>query len=172
MLHLHCKAHLSTILKTLDGGAMTFNAVLKMMALVGLVTVFAEATLHSAVAESVAIGDNSGGTIADFAISTAQYRNTGTRVSFTGRCDSACTLFLSLPAEQTCISHGATFRFHAPFGVSPRAQAAAQTYLLKSYPGWVRKWIAQKHGLTSALLTMDYAFARKFLRSCDRVAIQ
>jgi uncharacterized protein YdeI (YjbR/CyaY-like superfamily) len=34
----------------------------------------------------------------------------------------------------------------------------------------VRNWIAQKHGLTRELLTMDYAFASKFMRSCDTVA--
>jgi hypothetical protein len=170
MSHLHCSALYRTNTRTLTGDMMTFNAVLKVLALVGLVSVCTIFTLRNAVAESVTIGDNSGGTIADFAISTAQYRNDGTRISFTGQCDSACTLFLSLPTAQTCVSHGATFRFHAPFGVSPRAQATATAYLLRSYPNWVRNWIAQKHGLTRELLTMDYAFASKFMRSCDAVA--
>ncbi len=119
---------------------------------------------------SVSISNNSGGTIVAYALAAADYRSAGTLVKFTGRCDSACTLFLGLPASQTCISQGAFFRFHAPFGVSAQAQRTAQAYLMRKYPGWVRGWIARNHGLSSQLMTMDYSYASKFIRSCDAVA--
>lgn len=119
---------------------------------------------------SVSISNNSGGSIAMFALSAAEYRSSGTLVKFTGRCDSACTLFLGLPSQQTCVSKGAFFRFHAPFGVSAAAQRTAQTYLMHKYPSWVRSWIAHNRGLTRELITMDYAYASKFMSSCDRVA--
>jgi hypothetical protein len=119
---------------------------------------------------TVSISNNSGGTIADFALSAAEYQSAGTLVQFDGRCDSACTLFLGLPSHQTCINQGAYFRFHAPFGVSARAQRIAQAYLMHKYPGWVRAWIGRNNGLTSQLVTMDYGYASKFIRTCDRVA--
>ena len=119
---------------------------------------------------SVSIANNSGGVIAQYAISAADYRNSGTFVKFTGRCDSACTLFLALPADQTCVASGAYFRFHAPFGVSDHAQRMAQNYLMSRYPTWVRQWINQKSGLTHQLITMDYNYASRFMRTCDVVA--
>ena len=118
---------------------------------------------------SVSISNNSGGTIAEFAIDAADYRSSGTLVKFTGRCDSACTLFLSLPSSQTCVSSGAIFRFHAPFGVSARAQRTAQAYLMAKYPGWVRSWIKSKHGLTNQLISMNSSYASQFMRSCDSI---
>lgn len=67
--------------------------------------------------ESVSISNNDGGMIAHFALQLVQFRNHGTLVKFSGRCDSACTLFLSLPEHQTCIASGAYFRF--PRSVRP-----------------------------------------------------
>lgn len=119
---------------------------------------------------TVFIRNNSGGMIAKYAMIAANYRNTGTQVNFVGRCDSACTLFLGLPASQTCVSRGAYFRFHSPFGVSARQQGMAQDYLLRKYPDWVRQWIGQRNGLTRQLKTMDYSYASKFMRTCDAVA--
>jgi hypothetical protein len=119
---------------------------------------------------SVSIANNSGGNIVDFAMDAAGYREAGTMVRFTGRCDSACTLFLGLPAQQTCVSKGAYFRFHAPFGVSDRAQRTAQAYLMHKYPSWVRAWIGHNNGLTHQLITMDYNYASRFMPTCDVVA--
>jgi len=64
---------------------------------------------HRSSRKSVSIFNNSGGKIVLFALKLAQYRDAGTLVRFSGRCDSACTLFLSLPKQQTCISPGAYF---------------------------------------------------------------
>jgi hypothetical protein len=119
---------------------------------------------------TVTISDNPGGSIAVFALSAAEYRSAGTQVKFTGSCDSACTLFLGLPSAQTCVTSGAAFRFHAPFGVSGNSQKMAQEYLMLKYPDWVRSWISRNNGLTEQLITMDYSYARKFMRSCDIVA--
>ena len=119
---------------------------------------------------SISISNNSGGNIAEYALSAAEYRSSGTLVKFTGRCDSACTLFLGLPSHQTCLSRGAFFRFHAPFGVSASAQRMAQAYLMRKYPGWVRAWISHNRGLTHNLITMDYSYASRFMTSCDSVA--
>ena len=119
---------------------------------------------------SVSISNNSGGNIAAFAVAVARYRGAGTLVMFNGRCDSACTLFLGLPAHQTCISRGAFFRFHSPSAGSMRSERLAQAYLMRKYPSWVRAWIARKNGLTHRLITMNYNYASQFMQTCDAVA--
>ena len=119
---------------------------------------------------SVSISNNSGGKIASFAVAVARYREAGTLVMFNGRCDSACTLFLGLPARQTCISHGAYFRFHSPSASSMRSEKIAQAYLMRKYPDWVRAWIASKNGLTHKLITMNYNYASQFMQTCNSVA--
>ncbi len=119
---------------------------------------------------TVSISNNSGGNIAAFAVAVARYRGAGTLVMFNGRCDSACTLFLGLPARQTCISRGAFFRFHSPSAGSMRSERLAQAYLMRKYPNWVRAWIARKNGLTHQLITMNYDYASQFMQTCNSVA--
>jgi hypothetical protein len=139
------------------------------LCLMGLAYAHAEAIGQSSNQKTVSIANNSGGNIAVFALVAAEYQTTGTLVKFDGRCDSACTLFLGLPAQQTCINRGAIFRFHAPHGVSARSQKTAQAYLMQKYPKWVRAWINSQNGLGRNLITMDYSHARKFMRSCDAI---
>ena len=121
---------------------------------------------------SVSIANNSGGNIASFAVEAASYRNAGTMVRFSGRCDSACTLFLGLPTIQTCVSQGAYFRFHSPSAGSARSEHIAQNYLMRKYPGWVRNWIAQHNGLSHQLITMDYSTASQHMQTCNSFASQ
>jgi hypothetical protein len=118
----------------------------------------------------VLISNNSGGNIAAFAADAAGYRDSGTRVQFTGRCDSACTLFLGLPSRQICVAPGAYFRFHSPSGASASAEHVAQNYLMRKYPGWVRAWIGRNHGLSHQLITMDYGYASQHIKTCATFA--
>src|SRR6185436_855262 len=104
--------------------------------------------------KSVSIFNNSGGKIVLFALKLAEYRDAGTLVKFSGRCDSACTLFLSLPKQQTCINRGAYFRFHAPSARSSRSERSAHAFMMTKYPGWVRSWIQEKGGLSRQLFRM------------------
>jgi len=112
------------------------------------------------------IRNNSGGNVARYAIRVGQARQRGTLVRFAGRCDSACTLYLGLPSSQTCIARGASFRFHAPYLRSGKSSDAAKSFMHARYPGWVRSWIASKGGLSRKLITMDYEYARQFVRDC------
>ena len=122
--------------------------------------------------KSVSISNNSGGMIVQFAIKLAEYRDAGTLIKFSGRCDSACTLFLSLPKQQTCIKPGAYFRFHAPSARSSRSERSAQAFMMTKYPDWVRSWIQAKGGLSSRLFKMDYAYASRFIPNCEVVALR
>ena len=104
-----------------------------------------------------------------YSVEMLKLRESGTKVKFAGRCDSACTVYLSLPRDQTCITRGAVFGFHAPAAATPETSLIAQDYLLERYPEWVKTWIASRGGLSRKLITMDYAYASKFLDRCDQV---
>jgi hypothetical protein len=117
-------------------------------------------------ANIVDIADDSGGFVAQYAIRMYTLKEARNELHFHGRCDSACTLFLALPPQQTCVSPGAYFRFHAPSAATAEAIESVQTYMMKKYPRWVRSWILGQGGLSSQLITMDYAYASKFMRTC------
>lgn len=117
----------------------------------------------------VSISGDSGGVIGDYAVRSASYRRSETRVNFTGRCDSACTLFLSLSPSQICVSEGAYFRFHLPQSPSPGIAVAAGRFLMRSYPAWVRTYITSHGGLSDRLLTVDYSYASRFIKTCPSI---
>jgi hypothetical protein len=116
--------------------------------------------------DAVEIGNDSGGYVAEYALRLYAMTETRRRIKFVGVCDSACTLFLALPAEQTCIDQGAYFRFHAPSAPSASAAEAVAAYMMRKYPAWVRSWIAAQGGLSDRLVTMSHRYARNFIRPC------
>ncbi|HUR43067.1 MAG TPA: hypothetical protein VMZ01_03095 [Aestuariivirga sp.] len=115
----------------------------------------------------VSIRNDHGGQIIDYALRMKTMERAGGHMRFAGRCDSACTLYLALPRNKTCVSRGAVFGFHLPTGASSRASQVAARYMLRNYPGWVRSWIAANGGLTHRLKTMGYAYSSRFLPACD-----
>lgn len=115
-------------------------------------------------------GDN-GGNIAQYIIRTEEYRKAETHVSFEGRCDSACTLYLGLAPEQICIRQNAYFRFHAPNAKSQRVRLAAKTVLMERYPDWVKDWIFLHNGLRRYLVTMDFNYASRFIQPCTELKL-
>lgn len=112
------------------------------------------------------IADDSGGYVAQYAMRMYTLKEARNRVRFAGRCDSACTLFLALPPQQTCVSPGAYFRFHSPSAATAAATESVQSYMMRKYPKWVRSWISGQGGLSSQLITMNYDYARRFMRTC------
>jgi hypothetical protein len=112
------------------------------------------------------IGGDRGGYVVQYALRMLKLKQSGKPVQFAGGCLSACTIYLALPPSQTCISPGASFGFHAPYGSSPSGNRMARMYMLKSYPGWVRSWISSRGGLSNRVITMNYAYASKFMKPC------
>ena len=121
---------------------------------------------------SITIAADSGGFVIDYAIKMFQMREAGTKVRFAGRCDSACTLYLALPAKQTCVDEGAYFRFHSPQAATARDIQSAQAFLMGKYPGWVRQWIKSQGGLSDQLKTMDYTYVRQFMPTCSSITLK
>jgi hypothetical protein len=120
----------------------------------------------------VRINNDRGGYVIHYALRLQKMKKAGTQVAFTGRCLSACTLYLALPKSQTCISPRASFSFHAAYGAGPRGNQLATTYMLNKYPGWVREWISSHGGLSRRLITMPFGFASNYLRMCGTATAQ
>ena len=115
--------------------------------------------------DAVEIGNDGGGYVAEYALRLHEMKEERRKVKFVGVCDSACTLFLALPAEQTCITDGAYFRFHAPSAPSASAAQAVGAYMMRKYPVLVRAWLAAQGGLSDRLATMSYQYAQNFMRT-------
>lgn len=113
--------------------------------------------------------NDSGGYVATYAIKVAQLARGDRHVRIAGRCDSACTMYLSLPRDKICLEPGAYFRFHRPSARSERTVQAATRLLMRNYPSWVRQWIAENGGLTATLKTMDFEYASGFLPVCANI---
>lgn len=108
--------------------------------------------------ESLAYGDtvdivnNNGGYVDVFLKDVERLRKTNVKVRIIGKCNSACTLYLSLPKEQVCAYGNVTFAFHKPYGGSQNDYWKRR--MLETYPNWVLNWLRREGGLTSTLKVM------------------
>jgi hypothetical protein len=109
--------------------------------------------------EDFTVANDSGGNVVEYAFRAKRLARTGVRVRFAGRCDSACTLYLSIP--NSCIEKGAYFRFHEP------SNKVAIPYMMEIYPPWVRDWLKANGGLGKRMLTMSYEIASRALLRCE-----
>ena len=114
----------------------------------------------------IVIRHDNGGSVVTYAQQVTRARQQNLSVRISGSCQSACTLFLSLPQGQTCITPGASFGFHKAHSASSDVNEWGTRYLLKKYPNWVRRWIAAKGGLKRGIMRMDYAYASQFMQRC------
>ncbi len=126
----------------------------------------ADAGLAASKQTPIWISGDRGGHVIRYAIKVAKAKRSGQKVAIAGRCASACTLYLSMPRAKMCVSKGAQFAFHMPYGASSRNNRVAASYMMGRYPSWVRSWIHRNGGLSSRMITMNYAYASKFLPTC------
>lgn len=117
----------------------------------------------------VSIGSDRGGYVINYGLRMLRWRQNGTQVRFSGKCQSACTLYLGLASRQTCISSGASFSFHLPYGASRRGNKVARDFMMRNYPGWVKSWIRSQGGLSGGIKTMSYGYASRFIKPCGSV---
>ncbi len=136
------------------------------VACIGAVTAPAVAAPIKGSTKIVNIRSDRGGQIIRYALRAKKYHRSGSELRFSGRCDSACTLFLSMPNSKLCVKKGASFGFHLPYGSGKSSNATAARYMLRKYPSWVRSWIKANGGLKKRIERMDYAYASKFLKPC------
>ncbi len=143
----------------------------KLVAVAICAALFAGSFVQSAMAgplsrnKYVTIGNSRGGVVLDYALRSKTIEESGRGVRFKGRCLSACTLYLSV--SRACVSRGASFGFHLPYGSSRSSNMVAANYMVRSYPNWVRNWLSANGGLQRRMKVMPYDYAARYLPVCD-----
>ena len=116
---------------------------------------------------AVHIHQDLGGSVVAYARKVSLIRKKGRMVQISGRCDSACTLFLALPPSQICINPGASFGFHRAYGSTKFMNDWGTRYLQKSYPKWVNNWLRRKGGLNNSVKRVSFATASRHIARCE-----
>jgi hypothetical protein len=123
-----------------------------------LLLVAAVATLSASSADAtMVISADRGGLISDYAARFISARDTGEQVVIDGACLSACTLVVGMvPRDKVCATPKAVLGFHSawrPMGSGKHVNSAvASQAMLDVYPAELRKWIAQRGGLSSKMI--------------------
>jgi len=105
----------------------------------------------------VRIAEDRGGRIGTYVDRYQGLRSSGETVIIDGLCASACTIVLgAVPRDKICVTSHANLGFHAAwdFGANGRAitNPEATQMLYSMYPSNVRRWIAQRGGLTPRMI--------------------
>jgi hypothetical protein len=105
----------------------------------------------------VRIADDRGGRIGTYVDKYQDLRTSGETVIIDGLCASACTIVLgAVPHDRICVTSHANLGFHAAwdFGDNGRAvtNPEATQMLYSMYPSAVKRWIAQRGGLTPRMI--------------------
>jgi hypothetical protein len=105
----------------------------------------------------VRIADDRGGQIGAYVDKYQGLRSSGESVVIDGLCASACTIVLgAVSHDKICVTSRATLGFHAAwdFGANGRTftDRKATMMLYSMYPMRVRRWIAERGGLTPQMI--------------------
>jgi hypothetical protein len=119
----------------------------------------------------VRIAEDRGGRIGTYVDRYQGLRSSGETVIIDGLCASACTIILGAVAhDKICVTSNAALGFHAAwdFGANGRAitNPEATQMLYSMYPSQVRRWIAQRGGLTPRMIFLRGRQLTSMYRPC------
>jgi hypothetical protein len=105
----------------------------------------------------VRIAEDRGGRIGTYVDKYQGLRSSGETVIIDGLCASACTIVLgAVPHDKICVTSKANLGFHAAWDLGANGRAVtnseATQMLYSMYPSQVRRWIAQRGGLTPRMI--------------------
>jgi len=130
-------------------------------------TIAALVVLAASASAEVRITRDTGGNTDDYKRRVDALRRSGERVVIDGRCDSACTLHLTLPRQQFCVTGRAAFTFHALADTQTGLPRLRETQdLFSSYPQAIQSWITQNGGLTHVPVTLNGNAMLRMLPRC------
>lgn len=127
---------------------------------------YATASFQGRTSAPLRISHDLGGNVIEYMRAVTRARQAGRRVEISGRCYSACTLFLSLPASQVCMRGSVSFGFHRASGSSPDMNRWATNMLWNSYPDWVQKWLTAQGGMKRDIVRMPVRNAAQRIPKC------
>ncbi len=108
--------------------------------------------------------NDGGGYIFDYIKNVETFKEHGTLVVINGQCYSACTLYLTLPPEQLCVTSEAVFGFHEA-KVKNRRNEAATKYMFNEMPQWAKRMLGR---LTPKLVKISGTVAiQNGVRECS-----
>jgi hypothetical protein len=114
-----------------------------------------------ALAETIDISDDHGGSVAQYAARWSALEARGVSVRIVGPCQSACTVLLGhIPRAKICVTPAASFGFHLA-----HLKSATDT-LWAAYQPDIRAWIAAHGGLRPDLMWMRAPDTYKYFRRC------
>ena len=127
----------------------------------------------------VRIANDRGGQIGRYVERYEQLRATGQTVMIDGLCASSCTIVLgAIPHEKICVTRNANLAFHAAWDFGARGQTitnpGATRMLYSMYPSQVRRWIANRGGLSPRMIYLRGRQLEMMYRPCyldARVAV-
>jgi hypothetical protein len=119
----------------------------------------------------VRISDDRGGRIGTYVDKYQSLRTSGDTVMIDGLCASACTIVLgAVPHEKICVTSRANLGFHAAWDMGDNGRAVTNpeaTHMLYSmYPANIRRWIAQRGGLTRHMIFLRGRQLMSMYRPC------
>lgn len=98
----------------------------------------------SAKTGAITIDDDFGGSVYTYDMWYKRVKESGVPVRIEGVCISACTLVLSLPAEQVCVANTASFGFHLAGTSEGPDPEFTQALIRRYYPAPIRAWLASR----------------------------
>ena len=119
----------------------------------------------------VRIAEDRGGRIGTYVDKYQDLRSSGETVVIDGLCATACTIVLgAVPHDRICVTSQANLGFHAAwdFGANGRAvtNPEATQMLYSMYPSAVRRWIAQRGGLSRNMIFLRGKQLTSMYRPC------
>jgi hypothetical protein len=121
---------------------------------------------------TVRIATDPGGRIGDYVDKFRYLRDVGELVIIDGLCAGACTIVLgAIPRDRICLTSNAKFGFKAAWdrdaaGHQVVNPGATQT-LYSVYPPEVKRWIAQRGGLTARMIVLQGKQLQRLYRHCS-----
>ena len=95
----------------------------------------------------IRITHDSGGDVRTYVARVDAARKSGERVVIDGFCGSACTIWLTLPPSQICVTPRAVFTFHTASTSLGLPDPKWNDALLKAWPPRVRYYVLKHGGL-------------------------
>ena len=119
----------------------------------------------------VRIANDPGGQIGRYVQRYDQLRASGQTVVIDGLCASSCTIVLgAIPHEKICVTRNANLAFHAAWDFGARGQTitnpGATRMLYSMYPSQVRRWIANRGGLSPRMIYLRGRQLEMMYRPC------
>jgi hypothetical protein len=119
---------------------------------------------------AVRIANDPGGRIGDYLDKFRHLRDSGEFVIIDGLCAAACTIVLgAIPRDKICLTSNAKFGFKAAWDLDADGhQVVNPTQALYSlYSLEVKRWIAQRGGLTAHMVVLQGKQLHALYRPCS-----